>query len=296
MKIKSTFAAPFLLLVVLALLTVSGRLNYERLGGNTNVVLTSVILELLVYALPAVFYCRLRGADFTRRLRLRLFSPQHAFLLLLALLAMIAGGALINLLVQKVAPAAEFSAAAADDHLFYTLFAVCILPAVLEEFLFRSIVIAEYETVSVPFAVIISAVLFAMLHLSFRRFPVYLYCGVILALVLYATRSVLAAMVVHALNNVAALWSERAVGRVAAAAGGYSTLFVFLLISILLAVLILFFMESQRIYAAYGADAVPAPYVRRRKKGEESGVLPALIAPPFVLYVLAFAILTLLKI
>ena len=296
MRIKSTFAAPLLLLVVMALLVITGRLNYEQLGGNTNVILTSVILELIVYALPSVFFCRLRGAEFTRRLRLRLFAPQHAFLLLLALLAMIAGGAFFHLLVQKLAPGADTSVVAVNDHLLYTIFAVCVLPAVLEEFLFRSIVIAEYESVSVPFAIVISAALFAMLHLSFRSFLPNFYCGVILALALYATRSGLATMLLHALNNLAALWSERAVARAAAVTGGYSTLFLFILVSLLLAVLILFFMEAQRIYASYAKDAVPSPYVRRPRKGEPRGVLQALISPPFVLYVLAFAILTLLKV
>ncbi len=296
MRIKSTFAAPLLLLAVLALQTLADRIPYERLGWNTDPYLSVAILELAVYALPALFYCRFRGADFTRRLRLRLFVPTHFYLLFLALAAMIVGSALINIGILAAFPdGAQTAAQTAGEDLFPTVLAFCILPAVLEEFLVRSVIVAEYESVGVPFAVCVSAVQFAMMHLSFRRFPAYLYCGILLALLLYATRSVLAPMIAHSLNNVAALWIDRIIGRSSAAAGGRGALLVFLLVLVLFVVLILFFNEAQRIYKGYGEEAVPAPYVRRRKPGESAGILQALAAPPFIVYAAAFAVLTLLK-
>ena len=52
MKIKNSFAAPLLLIVVLVLMTLSGFLDLSRLGMAENPYLATVIIQLIVYALP----------------------------------------------------------------------------------------------------------------------------------------------------------------------------------------------------------------------------------------------------
>jgi len=285
------------MIVILALMILTSLINPAMLGTEINYYFAMIIMELLVYALPAVFFCRMRGREYGKYLRLRLFPLSHIFLILLALSAMLSGCSLINygmeiLFPQEAADAVSYAGAA--DGGIYALLTFCILPAVAEEFLFRGILLTEYESVSVPFAVGISSLYFAMMHLNFVRFPAYLFSGVLLALVLYATRSVFASMVLHILNNIAALWTEEYAEKFQSASGSRSVLLVFILACILFVSLILFFMEAQRIYQNYGENAVPSPYVPKNKQKDRIGVLEAISVPPFVAFIvicIAFAII-----
>lgn len=297
MKIKNSFAAPFLLIVVLMLQTLASLLDPADLGLDTNLYLTIIILELLVYALPAVFFCRLRGREYGRHLRVRLFRPNHIFFILLALLALLAGNALIRYGMHLLFPdagATTVSYTGVSDAGLYAVLAFCILPAAAEEFLFRGILVAEYEKIGAPFAVLVSALCFGMMHLDLVQLPAYFYSGVILALVLYATRSLFASMAVHIGNNIAALWTEQLVSRFSEAVGQRGILLVFILVSVLMITLVLFFMEAERIYRDYGIHAVPSPHAdHRRKRGESSGALEALTTPPFVAFIVMTIVFTL---
>ncbi|MGM9653299.1 MAG: lysostaphin resistance A-like protein [Eubacteriales bacterium] len=297
MRIKSAFAAPFLLIVVLALFAVSAFIDPSGAAGDVNPYLTVIIIELLVYALPSVFFCRLRGKNYAARLRARPFRLNHIFFMLLALAVMIAGCALINLGMYSLFPSAaeaDASEASAYGANLYAVLAYCIFPALTEEFLFRGIILAEYESVSVPFAVLTSSLCFALMHLSFVRLPAYFFSGVILSLILYATRSILAPMLVHGLNNIAALWMDRYLQRVSGAPAERGALLVFILGCVFFVSLILLFLEGERIYAGYGVTNLPSPYVRRRKKNEPGGALETLAAPPFILYIVMSVVFTLM--
>lgn len=297
MKIKGVFAAPFLMIVVLALFGTASLLQTDNPAVVGNPYLTLTVVQLIVYALPALFFCRMRGKGYTPRLRLRFFAPGQLFLLVFALLAMLSGSALLNLLMVSLFPEGDFSGASAAAvsgdvfQMLYVILALCILPALLEEFLFRGIMTAEYESVSVPCAVCMSSLLFAMMHLSFVRLPAYFFSGIILALTMYATRSVFASMVVHAANNVAALWLERYFYTAAAETGDSGILLVFVLLCVLFLSLILFAASAQRIYTNYGVNNTPSPYVHKRKRGD-TGAVEAFTAPPFLLLVVLFIIFT----
>lgn len=299
MKFKNIFAAPFLLIIVLTLLAVSETIEPARMGMADNPYLALVIIQLIVYAVPAVFFCRLRGVDYAKGLRLRLFRANHLLFMLLALIAMIAGSALINLAVFKIFPesgaAAVTSVNAQGQELFFAVIALAVLPALTEEFLFRGVILTEYQAVSVPFAVIMSSLLFAMMHLNPVRLPAYFFCGILLAIVAYATRSVFAPMLVHLLNNIVTLFLDSFVYNVAGNSEDRGILLSFILVCVLFVSLVFLFMEAQRIYSGYGVTGVRSPYVRSRKKKESLGVGDALIAPPFVAFVIFFIVISLLN-
>ena len=299
MRIKSSFAAPFLLIVVLTLLAVSGTVDPAKVGMDENPYLVSVIIQLIVYALPTIFFCRMRGDKYASRLRLRLFRTNHLFFMLLSLIAMISGSALINLMLYTAFPernaGMSVSLSLGGTELLFAVIAFAILPALTEEFLFRGVILAEYESVSVPFAVVLSSLLFAMMHLNFSQLPVYFYCGIMLAIVLYTTRSLFAPMLVHLLNNIATLLLDRFVYNVAENTEGRGVLLSFILLCVLFVSLILLFLEALRIFTGYGITGVPAPHVRVRKKNEPLGAIDALVTPPFVAFVILFIVISLVK-
>jgi sodium transport system permease protein len=94
------------------------------------------------------------------------------------------------------------SLVAPSDPLWLKLFAVAITPAICEELLMRGAVLRSLvRPLGHTGAVVVSALLFAVLHLSAYRFVPTFMLGVILGTVALSTRSLWPAMLVHALNT-----------------------------------------------------------------------------------------------
>ena len=82
-----------------------------------------------------------------------------------------------------------------------------LLPALLEEMLFRYIPVRLLGRRSPRAAITVSAVLFALIHLSLFQIPYALAAGVVLAYMTLLTGSVLPAILLHLVNNVVSvLW------------------------------------------------------------------------------------------
>ena len=187
----------------------------------------------------------------------------------------------------------QSAAFAMNNRFFDTAYIVIVfaaLPAVTEEFVFRGIVIGEYEKRGVTLAVMVSSLMFAMSHFSLERFPVYLFAGIVLSSVMYATRSLLASIIVHAAHNITVLLCEKYVLR---GVDKQNASLVLLLI-IIGAVMLLFGMlsayEAQGIYRKYADENVPSEYASVKKHNVFSRVAEVFFSPTFLLLVIMFVI------
>lgn len=298
MKSRDTIWTPILLAFVFALLYFVGFLPADRLGMDENPYLAVVVLELVIYALPALFYCRLRGADFGARLRLRLPKPGHILYLLYAAIFLIGGSALISIGMYTLFPE-SFAAGSSEMYTnfarnagifdgLYLVMAFAILPAVTEELLFRGIVVGSYETMGVTTAVIVSSLAFAMSHFSFVRFPVYFFSGLVLAGVMYATRSLFASVVIHALNNAFVLFLEKFLLHIADKRSISMVLFLIIVGFFTLVSAVLMFMEAGNLYAGYAGENLSSEYVVRRKGGTLPALAQSVFSPAFLAVVVLF--------
>ena len=226
-------------------------------------------------------------------LRIKMFSTSHAAFLVFALLFMFFGSCGINFLMHYLFPAANVPVSYESDGFaggLYLVLTMAVIPAFTEEFLFRGVIIAEYQSEGVPTAVFMSSVTFAMLHFNFARFPGYLFCGLVLAMVIYATRSIFAAILIHILNNTATLFFGDLVYRVVSSQG--MVLFCFALVSFILISAILTFSECERIYTGYGVLNEDSSYTGTRKKGLGTARLfQSMLTPLFMLLVIIFVII-----
>ena len=82
-----------------------------------------------------------------------------------------------------------------------TVLGSCALPALLEEYLYRKLFCTELTLHGSAFAVIISALLFALAHFSFYTFPYAFICGLALGFVYLKTGSVRYTVAMHFANN-----------------------------------------------------------------------------------------------
>ena len=82
------------------------------------------------------------------------------------------------------------------------LFIICVLPAVCEETVFRGAVLTGFSKgFSKKWAIVISALLFMLMHMSISQFVNTFLCGLALAVVVKKTGSTIPGMVMHFTNN-----------------------------------------------------------------------------------------------
>jgi sodium transport system permease protein len=194
----------FALFGIVAVLMIFGS-PFIPVGGLPGIVLA----QLLFIVVPVLVATRRAGRTLRGALALRLPSGRHA--LGAALLG--ASAWLVLLLIlsiqERIAPAPkelteqlENLVTAQEDHILWYLFALAIVPAFCEELLCRgALARALVSAAGVRGAVLVSATLFGLLHLSAYRFAPTFLLGILLAATTFATGSIVPGMIIHALNN-----------------------------------------------------------------------------------------------
>ena len=93
------------------------------------------------------------------------------------------------------------SAPVADEALIKMLVAHALLPSVLEEMLFRYLPLKVLYPYSPRAAVLISSLLFALIHLDLYKMPYAFAAGIVLVLADALTGSIIPSLVIHFINN-----------------------------------------------------------------------------------------------
>lgn len=300
MKVKGIHAAPALVIAVMALSCAAGFADISAISGGNNPMLTVTVLQLMIIGIPSVFFCLLRGHDYTKRLRLKLIPARHLTMTVYSLAFLVFGSMALNLVMYKLFP--NVSNEVTTSYMSYTVaeaggaiyaaISLAIVPAVLEEFLCRGIISAEYNIYGSMTGVIMSALMFSMLHTSFVKFPIYLFTGIVLSLTASVSSSVLSSMLVHALNNIFVLFLEPYLYKIAAKSGSGLGLMMFMVVTLMLVFAFLFFMKAETLYSDRAYANEPAPLVRRKKANELPYILQAVLSPTFIILAVFFVIVT----
>ena len=305
-EFRPNIITPILLIVVFALIIGSAFLPADFIGSPENNRIAPVLLQIVTFALPSVFYCIVRGREFGKRLRIRLprlntvlYTVYYAvFLICLTALCAIMCSSLWPDLYGGI-KVTEYQALVSGSGFTDTLYIIvtfCILPAVTEEFLFRGIVLAEYERNGVIIAIIVSSLVFSMSHFSFPRFPVYFFPGIVLALVTYTTRSVLPAMLLHALSNGIVLYGEKYVLRIVKMSNVSLTLLIFILGTLLMLSGLLAANSARNIYKTMAEENVESEYTKRKKKSVFIRLAESVFSPAFLVLVIGFVAYSIISI
>ena len=85
--------------------------------------------------------------------------------------------------------------------LFVNIFFTAVLPAICEELTHRGMILTSISSFGVRKAIIISSILFGLLHLNIEQFFYATLIGVLLGYVTLVTRSIFPAMIIHFVNN-----------------------------------------------------------------------------------------------
>lgn len=303
MRIKNSFFAPLLVLAIYILLFASGFISTELLQYKDNIYLSLIVIQLVIFILPAIFYCRIKGEGYFKRLRLLPFSPSKIPFLVTSLLVLFFGSALIKLGLYHLGVGGNsFSlyntyylpASMSIQDILYILLTFALLPAITEEFIFRSILLAEYEENGIFCAVLMSSLSFAMLHFDFSEFPIYLFGGVIFALTAIITRSVFASIIIHTANNILGMFLGDFLTRFIEQPQS-EVFYTFSLIILFMLSLFIFLSGAERIYYIYGINGIDSPPDYELEESKPKLLFEALVAPTFLFCVLVYFVASLLS-
>ena len=261
--------APLVLVLCNFVLLLLSRLIDARLLDRDSEYVGIILIQVLIFIIPAILYCKLRGESFAERIRLRSPHLSHIPFLLYMLVVMIAGSLLTSILTGGIR-SLEGSFTLYDTFVAHTqtpaesayaILAYALLPAVGEELTYRSILCSEYEGRGVGVAIASSALLFAMLHFSFAHFLTYLLLGALLACVMYATRSFLAPILLHVCYNVFCLFGQPYLSAFYVNAGS-NEIFIFCLIVLFLLFAAFAAGEARKIYHVHAKKNVSSSYTK----------------------------------
>ena len=230
---------------------------------------TVVILQLMIFLLPGAIWCKYRGEGYLRGLRMRLPRPSSFLLILSGTLLMISGGLLLSVIFGGLESLSKnfslyetFTSKGSNGTVpsnIYLIIAYAVIPAICEEFIFRGILCHEYEKGGVVRAVVFSSIFFAMLHFEPRNILTYLFSGAILALVLYASRSLFAAVITHFLYNLFGLFGQRYMNTLYRITGS-ETFFIFIIAFLFLLSAAFFCRQGAMLYKKHLYDGVSSAY------------------------------------
>ena len=96
---------------------------------------------------------------------------------------------------------ADFPDAVNWFDIIFSVVSIAIIPALLEEFAFRGAILGFLKRFGKINAIIISSILFAIMHGNFVQIPFAFFVGLALGFITIATDSIWPAIIVHAFNN-----------------------------------------------------------------------------------------------
>ncbi len=278
---------PAQLVLFIYIMLLFSRFVIAGIDEGTNQYLAIVILQLLTFVIPAALWYRIRSTRrfaldpqkrirYIRRLRFAPPRARHALIIVAAIIALIAGCMLFSINFEgKSSFEGNFTlydtfAAKKDGTLLGTLgliLAYAVLPAVCEELVFRGVLCAEYEGSGVICSFAMNVLWFGLLHFNPEKLLSYLFAGIVLTALLYATRSVWAAVIAHFAYNLFGLFGQQYITEFYITAGSLGV-FIFIMIALLLLAAALFCGQASRLYRRYAEKDAPSDYRQPHTKKE----------------------------
>ena len=311
MKLKPSFSAPLLVLFIYIALIALDFIDYGSMEKD-GVYLSLIVLQLLIFIIPGIIFCRLRGVGYSLKLNIKPFAPGKLGFILLCAMTLACGTMIIRFAQVYAAGITDFTFTLYDTYLpedmkdvgsiLYVVITFAAIPAICEEFVFRGIMLTEYNEggFGAVTSAVITSIMFAMLHFSLERLPMYFFGGIILAFAVYTTGSVLASMIIHFLYNLYGLFAEGYILTVIR--NPENTFFFIFMVSVLfLMFMIMTVGEAERINYRNAVNGAETPKYIQKRQQTDSGAMSlqrlkllaeAFFSPSFLLCILVFVIIT----
>ncbi len=209
----SVFATNMIFLFsVIVLLVLQIFLQYKRIQLDIIGVPTFV-MEVLFFLLPPLIYLAIKGVKISKVLRFNSISVRNAFIIIGIMLTCLPFIGVVNYVISLVIE--TFGRSIPNPlpevnnwvDLMLGLFIIALTPAVCEEVWARGLIMRGYERFGVKNMIIVSALLFSILHKNIQSFIPIFIMGLVLGYVTYRTNSIFAGIIAHFTNNAFAVFA-----------------------------------------------------------------------------------------
>lgn len=170
---------------------------------DNNFTINLLLSQVLLFA-PAGIFIACNRAYFFKNLRIRRLKPKTYLMLAIfgvVFIPIISFVNSISLLFTENVIASEMTSMFDNTSLIECVIVVALIPCILEETVYRGVFYNEYSRINPRKAVLLSALLFGLLHMNFNQFLYAAFGGVVFALIVEGTGSITASMMMHFLLN-----------------------------------------------------------------------------------------------
>lgn len=168
----------------------------------------TLFLEYVLMFLPAVLFLFIFKYDLKKTLRLNKLEFSNIVLIILLVIfaiPVVSGINLVNLITIKYifgnVIVSQPPSAYDLSGLIIGLVVVALTPAICEETMYRGVIMSGFEELGPRKAIVISALLFAFMHMDFQKVIGVFLLGLLIAYIVYKTDSIFAGMLAHFTNN-----------------------------------------------------------------------------------------------
>lgn len=179
--------------------------------GFVKIVIAYLIPQV-AYALSIFLYINVGKLNFNEVIPLRKkISPILLALTVPIAISLIAQDYLIMVgfvtIMEKLGVTMSVSLPAMDTWLsiLITLFVICVLPPIFEEIMFRGVFLSALKGRGMRYAIVVSAIIFALSHFNAAQLVHQFIVGVVLGYMGYKAGNIIYGIIVHMLNNGLAL-------------------------------------------------------------------------------------------
>jgi membrane protease YdiL (CAAX protease family) len=183
------------------------------IGGTVLSVITNItgendfvrlLVSQLILIIPTLFYIIGFKLDIRETIRFRKIKASNVILLVIFAYLITPFMSLlsaISMLFSTNFIQGEVNNIISNNSLLLSVFVVAFIPCVLEESVYRGIFYNEYRKINTRKGIILSGLLFGFLHMNFNQFIYAFAMGMIFALLIEATDSIVSSMIVHFVIN-----------------------------------------------------------------------------------------------
>lgn len=191
----------FLITVISGLV---GSYLFVALGFNSSDMIVSVLYSQFILVLPTVIYVIVKKISIRELFRFNKIKVGTVFLTILfayLIMPLMQEINLISMLFAKNEISSKMYNIAESKPFIISLLSIAVVPAILEESVYRGCFFNVYSKKSPIKAILLSAFLFGIMHLNFNQFSYAFAMGMIFCLLIEGTNSIITSMIIHFVIN-----------------------------------------------------------------------------------------------
>lgn len=192
------------LFLITVITGIVGSYVFFALGLSNSDMIVSLLYSQFILVLPTIIYVLVRKISIRELFRFNKIKVGTVFLTILfayLIMPLMQEINLISMLFAKNEISSKMYTVVESKPFVISLLSIAVVPALLEESVYRGCFFNVYSEKSPLKAILLSALLFGFMHLNFNQFSYAFIMGMIFCLLVEGTDSIITSMIIHFIVN-----------------------------------------------------------------------------------------------